>query len=132
MVDYALRRRALLTQYRQGRVSRHELCDADPYLRRAAKFHGQRMDRPCPVCRAEQLFLVAWIFGDELGRASGSARKPAELDRLANLFAEFTVYEVEVCLTCEWNHLVTSCVVGTGDTGREPSHPEQDQRSATP
>ena len=37
-----------------------------------------------------------------------------ELVRMAALFAEFTVYVVEVCRTCGWNHLVQSYVLGTG------------------
>jgi hypothetical protein len=32
---------------------------------------------------------------------------------MANLFEEFTVYVVEVCRTCGWNHLVQSYVLGT-------------------
>jgi hypothetical protein len=31
---------------------------------------------------------------------------------------EFSVFVVEVCLGCGWNHLVTSAILGTG----EPAH----------
>ncbi|MEV8781997.1 DUF5318 family protein, partial [Klebsiella pneumoniae] len=95
-------------QLHAGRVGVMEVCDADPYLLQAAKFHGEPSDTTCPVCRKEELTQVSWVFGDALKHASGSARKPEELDRMANLFEEFNVYVVEVCRTCNWNHLVLS------------------------
>jgi hypothetical protein len=55
---------------------------------------------------------VSWVYGDELKHASGSARAPEELVRMATLFDEFRVYVVEVCRTCGWNHLVQSYVLG--------------------
>jgi hypothetical protein len=119
VVDYALQRRALLADVHAGRVALAEVCDAGPYLLRAARFHGEPTDQTCPVCRKERLTLVSWIFGDALKQASGTARRPDELDRLAGLHADFSVYVVEVCRTCHWNHLVLSYVLGTdGDPGR--------------
>lgn len=114
VVDYALQRRALLADVYSGRVGTMEVCDASPYLLRAAKFHGQPSDVTCPVCRKEPLTRVSWVYGDELKHAAGSARAPDELARMAALFEEFTVYVVEVCRTCSWNHLVQSYVLGTG------------------
>lgn len=115
MVDYALQRRALLADVYSGRVGTTEVCDASPYLLRAAKFHGQASEQPCPVCRKEKMTLVSWIFGERLKHASGSARTPAELARMADLHDEFSVYVVEVCRTCSWNHLVQSYVLGGHD-----------------
>lgn len=114
VVDYALQRRSLLAQVHAGRVGVMEVCDASPYLLRAAKFHGEPSAVTCPVCRKEPLTLVSWIFGDELKHAAGSARAPEELARMATMFEEFSVYVVEVCRTCSWNHLVQSYVLGTG------------------
>ena len=113
VVDYALQRKALLAEVYSGRVGTMEVCDANPYLLRAAKFHGVPSDVTCPVCRKEPLTRVSWVYGDALKHASGSARAPEELARMANLFEEFTVYVVEVCRTCGWNHLVQSYVLGT-------------------
>jgi hypothetical protein len=133
IVDYALRRRALLARFRSGRVPLAELCDASPYLRQAARFHGEQTEHSCPVCRKSQVVLVAWVYGDGLGQASGSARKPAELERMANLFAEFTVYVVEVCHACGWNHLAMSYVLGTGEPGtRAPAPRTRPRKSAAP
>lgn len=114
VVDYALQRRALLADVRSGRVGTASVCDAGPYLLRAARFHGEQTEHDCPVCRRERLTNVSWIFGDALKHASGSAREPAELDELAARHDEFSVYVVEVCRACSWNHLVLSYVLGTG------------------
>lgn len=133
VVDYALQRKALLAEFRAGRVSTTDLCDASPYLRRAAKFHGEATEHRCPVCRKGNVTLVAWVYGDELKHASGSARKPDELARMADLFSEFTVYVVEVCHSCGWNHLAMSYVLGTGEPGtRAGQARSRARRTATP
>ncbi|RZQ65069.1 DUF5318 domain-containing protein [Amycolatopsis suaedae] len=124
IVDYALQRRALLAEVYSGRVGTMEVCDASPYLLRAAKFHGQPTSTTCPVCRKEPLTQVCWVYGDELKHAAGSARTPEELARMANLFSEFTVYVVEVCRSCAWNHLVQSYVLGT-DTPQPRTTPRR-------
>jgi hypothetical protein len=112
VVDYALRRRVLLAEVYSGRTGVSEVCDANPYLLRAAKFHGKPSQVMCPICRKEQLTLVSWVFGEHLGAVSGSARTAEELVLLATRFAEFAVHVVEVCRTCSWNHLVKSYVLG--------------------
>ncbi|MGH3722291.1 MAG: DUF5318 domain-containing protein [Pseudonocardiaceae bacterium] len=121
VVDYALRRRALLAEVYAGRVSLTEVCDATSYLLRAAKFHGEPSAVTCPVCRKESLTLVSWVYGDELKHVAGSARTADELNRLATLYEEFSVHVVEVCRTCSWNHLVQSYVLGTGSVGSRRS-----------
>lgn len=112
VVDYALRRRSLLADVYAGRVDVAEVCDANPYLLRAAKFHGRGSEVTCPICRKEQLTLVSWVYGDGLGPVAGSARAPEELVRLAETREEFSVHVVEVCRSCSWNHLVQSYVLG--------------------
>jgi hypothetical protein len=112
VVDYALRRRSLLAEVYSGRTGVTEVCDANPYLLRAAKYHGKPSSVMCPICRKEQLTLVSWVFGDHLGAVSGSARTAEELVMLAARYAEFSVHVVEVCRTCSWNHLVKSYVLG--------------------
>jgi hypothetical protein len=118
VVDYALQRRALLAEVYAGRVGLTEVCDATPYLLRAAKFHGEPSSVTCPLCRKESLTLVSWVYGDGLKQAAGSARTPEELSRMATLYEEFSVYVVEVCRTCSWNHLVQSYVLGTSGVSR--------------
>ena len=116
VIDYALARRATLAGLFAGRVSAVEVCDAHPYLLRAAKYHGQVTDRPCPVCRRERLTDVTYVYGDELREASGRARAVRDLAALSDRHTELNVYVVEVCRGCSWNHLMTSFVVGTGDS----------------
>lgn len=112
VVDYALKRRSLLAEVYSGRTGVTEVCDANPYLLRAAKFHGKPSSVMCPICRKEQLTLVSWVFGEHLGAVSGSARSAEELVMLATKYSEFAVHVVEVCRTCSWNHLVKSYVMG--------------------
>lgn len=113
LVDYALQRRAVLAGVMSGRTGVGDVCDASPYLIRAAKFHGVPTEVPCPVCRKEPLTTVYWIYGDQIKHLAGSARSPEELERLAGSVGEFSVYQVEVCRTCSWNHLVASFVMGS-------------------
>ena len=124
VVDYALRRRSLLAEVYSGRTGVTEVCDANPYLLRAAKFHGKPSTIMCPICRKEQLTLVSWVFGDSLGPVSGSARTAEELVLLATRYDEFAVHVVEVCRTCSWNHLVKSYVLGAPKSSR-PSGPSR-------
>lgn len=112
IVDYALRRRSVLREVHSGRVGTYEVCDASPYLRSAAKFHGDATDERCPVCRREHLTNVHYIYGDELKASSGQARKAAELPILAMTFREFQVFVVEVCRSCGWNHLIEQFTLG--------------------
>jgi hypothetical protein len=130
VVDYALQRRALLADVQSGRVGTAEVCDASPYLLRAARFHGEPGDQACPVCRKERLTLVSWIFGESLKHAAGSARRPEEIEQLAGIHRDFTVYVVEVCRTCSWNHLVLSYVMGTDDTDDGGRRRPERRRSA--
>jgi hypothetical protein len=58
------------------------------------------------------------VYGDGLKQAAGSARTADELSRMATLHEEFSVYVVEVCRTCSWNHLVQSYVLGTSGVSR--------------
>lgn len=112
IVDYSLQRRALLRELYAGRVGSYEVCDASPYLKNAARFHGEPTEVRCPVCRRENVTLVHYIYGDELRQSAGQARKRAELPVLAMTLREFQVYVVEVCRGCAWNHLIEQYLLG--------------------
>ena len=116
MVDYGLARRATLAAVFTGRSTVTDVCDAHPYLLRAAKFHGEPTDKACPICRKARLTHVTYVYGDELGRYEGRVKQGQELDEMAAEYAEFQVYVVEVCQNCAWNHLATSYVLGTGES----------------
>jgi len=112
VIDYALQRRARLTDVAVGRVSRVEVCDAHPHLRLAAQHYGEPAARTCPVCQRAELRLVHYVYGDALGRTAGQAKSRTELARLAAAMPEFDVYVVEVCQDCGWNHLIRSFIAG--------------------
>ena len=114
VIDYALARRAVLADLFAGRASALDVCDAHPYLLSAAKYHGETTADQCPVCRKSPLTHVTYTYGDSLKESSGRVRATAELPGLAREHEAFTVYVVEVCRECGWNHLVTSYVLGTG------------------
>jgi hypothetical protein len=120
VVDYSLQKRALLREVYSGRVGTYDVCDASPYLKNAARFHGEPTDDRCPVCRRENLTYVHYIYGDELKQSAGQARTKTELPVLAMTFREFQVFVVEVCRGCGWNHLVEQYLLGRaglGETG---------------
>ena len=112
VVDYSLQRRSVLRDVRNGKIGMLEVCDASPYLKSAAKFHGEPTDDRCPVCRVENLTLVHYIYGDELKQSAGQARKLAELPVLAMTLREFQVFVVEICRACSWNHLIEQYLLG--------------------
>jgi hypothetical protein len=113
VIDYALARRATLADLAHGRADRQDVCDAHPYLLRAARHHGEATETPCPVCRhAEPLTRVTYVFGEGLGESSGRACATRDFADLAAAYGEITAYVVEVCRQCSWNHLVSSTVYG--------------------
>ncbi|UOY00584.1 DUF5318 family protein [Blastococcus sp. PRF04-17] len=124
VVDYSLQRRAVLADVYAGRTGLFEVCDASPYLSRAARYHGEATDDGCPICRKERLIRVNYVYGDSLGPTSGQAKTEAELVRMDAMQEEFTVYAVEVCRGCGWNYLGFSYVLGA-----EPAPGHQPRRS---
>lgn len=116
-IDYSLDKKATLLALFRGVV---DACDADPYLMRAAKFHGEKADRKCPVCKKDSLVEIRYTFGDQLGQYSGRIKTPKELKEMESEFGEFSVYVVEVCKECSWNHLTSTFLLGDGNTRKPP------------
>ncbi len=114
VIDHGLQRRAALLRLFGGGGLSSDLCDADPYLLRAARHHGEAAAGPCPACRDTGLVTVTYVFGDELGPYSGRIRKAEELPAMSYQFGAFSVYVVEVCQRCHWNFLLTTYVLGDG------------------
>ena len=115
VVDHALARRGMLERIRGGDAfARDDHTDADPYLIRAARHHGEATERPCPLCRKNDLVHVTYVFGDELGPFSGRVKSSPELPVMAYEHGQFRVYVVEVCDECGWNFLTMSYVLGDG------------------
>jgi hypothetical protein len=116
-IDYSLDKRATLLALFRGVV---DACDADPYLMRAAKYHGEKTERKCPVCKKDGLVELRYTFGDQLGQFSGRIKSPKELAEMEQEFGEFSVYVVEVCRKCSWNHLCATYLLGDGRERKAP------------
>lgn len=106
-ISHEWERRAVLREFRAGKKSREEVCDADFLLRAAGEHHGVDAVRACPICEGNMRNIL-WVYGDNLGRRSGSARSEVEIAELIDEVGPFTVHKVEVCGTCRWNHLLST------------------------
>ncbi|MCL4413608.1 MAG: DUF5318 family protein [Acidimicrobiales bacterium] len=104
-VEYRLARNAVVSQYRKGRLSRLDVCDAHPELLRAARNLGAVLDETCPICAEASLVHVTYVFGSRLPPGGRCPATPAELARLCNGTVEVACFVVEVCPSCSWNHL---------------------------
>jgi len=58
VIDHRLARRALITEYRKGRLAKHQVCDAHPELLRAARGIGRETTTECPICEDDVLVHV--------------------------------------------------------------------------
>ncbi len=111
-VDHRLARRALINEYRRGRLRRDQVCDAHPELIRAALNIGDETRVTCPICEEHKLVLVTYVFGPRLpahGRCISDKRQLVELNRRTD---ELVAYIVEVCPHCHWHHLLRAQPLG--------------------
>jgi hypothetical protein len=112
VVDHRFMRRALVNEYRRGRLRRDQVCDAHPELIRAAVNVGDPTSVTCPICEEHRLVLVTYVFGPRLpahGRCVSTKRELRALNRRTD---ELTAYIVEVCSECRWHHLLRVLPVG--------------------
>ena len=58
------------------------------------------------MLNGDGLRVVLWVYGDEIGKAAGSARSEKEIEQLVQNGRHATVHTVEVCPACKWNHLL--------------------------
>lgn len=108
-VDYTLRKRSILRDFRVGRLSRYDVCDAHPEMRRIASNVGEETRSDCPICGQEKLRLLNFVFGDGLGADNGRVfQTMAIFNGLREKYPVFTCYVVEVCVRCSWNQLIRS------------------------
>lgn len=104
-IDYRLARQSVLSEYRKGRLARHEVCDAHPELARAARECGEPTSLTCPVCEEVNVVLVSYVFGPRLPAFGRCITSRKELQQIAKRSGNFSCYVVEVCPECRWNHL---------------------------
>ncbi|MCU1355726.1 MAG: hypothetical protein JWM89_1144 [Acidimicrobiales bacterium] len=104
-IDYRLARQSVLSEYRKGRLARHESCDAHPELARAARELGEPTKLTCPVCEETNVVLVKYVFGPRLPAFGRCITTKKELQSFTKRSGNFSCYVVEVCPACSWNHL---------------------------
>lgn len=109
-VDYRLAREATLQAWREGDLDLGQICDAQPELRRNAEFCGTISSRDCPVCEAERLVEVTYVFGPRLPKHGRCVTTDKEMRRLEEKPSTYRGYVVEVCNGCGWNHLARSAL----------------------
>jgi hypothetical protein len=110
-IDYRLARQAVVSEFRKGRLARHEVCDAHPELRRAARQASDPTSMPCPICDDANVVLVTYAFGSRLPSSGRCITAPGELAKLAKRTRQLACYVVEVCPECSWNHLARAFVL---------------------
>lgn len=112
VIDHRLTRRALINEYRKGRLRRDQVCDAHPDLLRAARNFGSPTRVLCPICVAQNVVLVTYVFGPYLPKHGRCITTSSELESFRRQRDDYTAYVVEACHKCGWHHLLRSIPTG--------------------
>ena len=113
-VEYLLARNAIIREYRKGRMSRLDVCDAHPELLRGARNLGRPTGERCPICEEVDLVDVTFVFGSRLPSGGRCVATQAELTRYWRRKEPVVCYVIEVCCECSWNHLSRMYPAGAG------------------
>jgi hypothetical protein len=120
-VDYRLARNSIVSEFRKGRLSRLDVCDAHPELLRAATNVGEESREDCPICEESKVRLVSYVFGSRLPPSGKCVTTKGELAKLARTSADLACYVVEVCPNCSWNHLAQTFTLSNRGTRAKQS-----------
>ena len=125
IVDHRLTRRALINEYRRGRLRRDQVCDAHPELLRAARNFGDVTQVKCPICVEDNVVLVTYVFGPRLPSHGRCITKPTELDEFRRVArravsGDYTAYVVEACRSCGWHNLLRTLSLNPERQERSP------------
>ena len=104
-IDFALARQRTILAYKSGEATRSEVCDAQTELMRNAVNCGMPVAERCPICHANSLVEVLYVFGPRLPPGGRCIVTNKDMDRIRRWQGDFTAYDVEVCTECRWNHL---------------------------
>jgi hypothetical protein len=105
VIDYTLVKRALVRDAQLGVLNLTDICDAHPELLRAAKHVGEPTSNDCPVCQRTKLVLLAYVYGDGLREQNGRVWSIETGLKMCTANPGANCYVVEVCTSCQWNHL---------------------------
>lgn len=128
-VEYLLARNAVVREFRRGRLSRLDVCDAHPELLRAARNLGHPTGETCPICEEADLVDVTFVFGSRLPPGGRCVASRAELARYWRRKDPVVCYVVEVCADCSWNHLARMYPAGAGVEGAATKPPRARART---
>ena len=112
VIDYRLARMGAVSEYKKGRVAKHEVCDAHPELKRAAQSASEPTAMECPICEEDRIVLVTYAFGAGLPASGRCITLKGELAKLTKGRRQVACYVVEVCPSCSWNHLAKTFMLG--------------------
>lgn len=121
-IEYRLARDAVVREFRKGRISRVDVCDAHPELLRVARNLGSVTDRDCPICEESKLVHVAFAFGARLPPGGRALPMNGGIRDLASRRDDVVFYVVEVCTECSWNHVLR---MFTGPVARRRRRPSE-------
>jgi Family of unknown function (DUF5318) len=116
-VEYLLARNSVIREFKKGRLSRLDVCDAHPELLRAARNLGRPAAEECPICEESGLVDVTFVFGSKLPPGGRCVATQTELNRYWRRKEPVVCYVVEVCTECSWNHLSRMYPAGAGVEG---------------
>jgi hypothetical protein len=105
-IDYQLAKESVIREFRRGRLSKADICDAQPELLRVARSVGVATSQPCPICEQQSIVHVVFGFGTKLPKNGRFVANWHELQRLSKSHKKISCYLVEVCTNCEWNYLL--------------------------
>ncbi|MGB9111683.1 MAG: DUF5318 family protein [Acidimicrobiales bacterium] len=105
-IEYRLARDAVVREFRKGRLSRIDICDAHPELLRVARNLGQVTEIDCPICEEARVVQVAYAFGNRLPPGGRALPMNGGIRELAAHREDVAFYVVEVCTECSWNHVL--------------------------
>ena len=106
VVDHRLARRALINEFKRGRISKDTVCDAHPELIRAARNVGEPTDTLCPICVEVNVVLLTYVFGHGLPKHGKCLTDKREVEKLQRQPHDYAAYVVEACPSCRWHHLL--------------------------
>ena len=106
VVDHRLARRALINEFKRGRISKDTVCDAHPELIRAARNVGEPTDTLCPICAEVNVVLLTYVFGHGLPKHGKCLTDKREVEKLQRQPHDYAAYVVEACPSCRWHHLL--------------------------
>lgn len=104
-IDFDMARQRTILAFKSGEATRSEVCDAQSELMRNAVNCGMPVAERCPICYANSLVEVLYVFGPRLPAGGRCIVTNKDMDRIRRWQGDFTGYDVEVCTDCGWNHL---------------------------